>query len=167
MTIEKIYNKKEISVRSFNVCRYNKLITVTDLIDYYNHNNSFENLKGCGPRCQMELSGVHENYRNIADVDFNYDQKEDPLERIIPELTRTQREVINDFIVINTENLSVRSRNAISHYLSHNLNIRNFTNRIFLAKKFKLLEIKNVGPALFSSLFRISKIEAIEGEVGE
>jgi hypothetical protein len=65
--------------------------------------------------------------------------------KIILELTRVQREVINSLIFVNTKSLSVRSRNAISLYIKGNFTIRYFAEKILLSDNFNVNKIKNVG----------------------
>ena len=67
------------------------------------------------------------------------------MEEIIANLTRIQRKVINRFICINANNLSVRGRNALSNFLNGNFNIRNFSDKILLNKNFTLYTIDNIG----------------------
>ena len=55
MTIEEIYKKEEISVRSYNVCKYNELHSVSDLKKYYYKYKSFEKLRNCGRKSNEEL----------------------------------------------------------------------------------------------------------------
>src|SRR5690606_23702411 len=63
----------------------------------------------------------------------------------ISNLTRTQREIVNSFIEINENNLTNRSKNALSTFLNGNLKIRNLSERILTNERFNIQEIKNVG----------------------
>lgn len=146
MTIDEIYKKKEISVRSYNVCKYNELHSVSDLKKYYYKNKSFEKLRNCGRKSNEELIEICNKYPDdYFDNKEIEAKKENPLKSIISNLTRVQREVINSFIFVNTNSLSVRSKNAISLHLKNNLKVKNFTEKVLLSESFNVQNIKNVG----------------------
>src|SRR5690606_24347998 len=145
MTIDEIYKNEELSVRSYNVCRYNGLDSIDKLKEYYLTNHSFEKLRNCGRRSNEELIEICNKYQTTT-VNSSIEQTiEDPLEEILANLTRIQREVINSFILVNTNSLAVRSKNAISHFLEHNFSVRNFAEKILLNKHFNIADIENVG----------------------
>lgn len=146
MTIDEIYKKEEISVRSYHVCKYNELNSISDLKKYYYKNKSFEKLRNCGRKSNEELIEICNKYPddNFENKEIEV-KKENPLKSIITNLTRVQREVINSFIFVNTNSLSVRSKNAISLHLKNNLKVKNFTEKVLLSESFNVQNIKNVG----------------------
>lgn len=145
MTIEEIYDIEGISVRSYNLCKYNNLDTIEKLLDYYMANYTFENLRNCGRKSNEELIGISKKYRDYyTNKDLNK-SKENPLEKVLISLNRIQREVINSYITVNANNLSIRNRNAILKFLNDNLSVRNFAEKILLDKNLKVSKISNVG----------------------
>src|SRR5690606_17456330 len=103
------------------------------------------NLRNCGRRSNEELIEICKKYHSTnADITTEQTVK-NPLEEILANLTRIQREVINSFILVNTNSLAVRSKNAISHFLEHNCSVRNFAEKILLNKHFNIADIENVG----------------------
>lgn len=146
MTIDEIYKKEEISVRSYHVCKYNELHSVSDLKKYYYKNKSFEKLRNCGRKSNEELIDICNKYQGEylekQEVEI---KNENPLKNIILNLTRVQREVVNSFIFVNTNSLTVRSKNAISLHLKNNLKVKNFAEKILLAENFDVKNIKNIG----------------------
>lgn len=145
MTLGELRNRENLSVRSFNICRYNKLKTLSDILAYYNKHKSFENLRNCGRRSNEELISLCKKHQSTIVNSTSEQTNKDPLEEILPTLTRVQRSVINSFIAVNTEGLSVRSRNAISLYLNNNLKIKHFAEKILCSESFNVNNIKNVG----------------------
>ncbi len=144
-TLYEIFDNEEISVRSYNVCRYNGLDSIDKLKEYYLKNSSFENLRNCGRKSNEELIEVCKKYQT-TNVDNTTEQtNKNPLEEILANLTRIQREAINSFILVNANSLSIRSKNAISQFLDGNFTIRNFAEKILLNKKFIVVTIKQVG----------------------
>ncbi|MGY0407614.1 MAG: sigma factor-like helix-turn-helix DNA-binding protein [Polaribacter sp.] len=146
MTIDEIYKKKEISVRSYHVCKYNNLNSVKDLKEYYFKLKSFDNLPNCGRRSNEELIEICNKYKEeyLEKQELN-NKKGSSLKTIIPKLTRIQREAINSFILVNTNDLSVRSKNAIMIHLKKNLNIKNFAEKRLLSDSFNVRYIKSIG----------------------
>lgn len=146
MIIDELYKINKISVRSYHVCKQNDLNSIKDLKDYYFKYKSFDRLKNCGRKSNEELIKICFNYQEEHSICSNdYLEKEKPLKTIISELTRLQREVINSFILVNTNSLSVRSKNAILFHLNNNLKIKNFADNILLEENFQVNKIKNVG----------------------
>lgn len=146
MTIDEIYKKEEISVRSFHVCKYNELHSVSDLKKYYHQNKSFEKLRNCGRKSNEELIDICNKYQGEYLEQQEVEIKnENPLKNILLNLTRVQREVVNSFIFVNTNSLTVRSKNAISLHLKNNLKVKNFVTEILLSENFDVKNIKNIG----------------------
>lgn len=146
MTIDEIYKKEEISIRSYHVCKYHELNSISDLKKYYYKNKSFEKLRYCGRKSNEELIEICNKYPDDYFENKEIKVKEEnPLKDIISNLTRVQREVINSFIFVNTNSLSVRSKNAISLHLKNNLKVKNFTEKLLLSESFNVQNIKNVG----------------------
>lgn len=154
MTIDEIYRNENLSVRSYHACKYNGLETIGDIIKFYRENSSFDKLRNCGKKSNEELIELYNKYKN-TDFDFDkiYHVKiENKLKKNISELSRNQREVINSFIQINTNGLSIRSQNAIKTFLEQNLKIKNFTDKILFTDGFDIKKIRNVGARSVSEL---------------
>ena len=156
MTIDEIYRKEELSIRSYHVCRGNNLNSVKELKEYLYKNKSFKKLRNCGRKSDEELISICRSYyeKGIDSIDKGNGEiiAGNPLKKTIFELNRTQREVINNFIIVNTNNLSVRSNNAISLHLKGNLKIKNFAEKILLPDNFTVKNIKNIGAKSISEL---------------
>nr|WP_315188338.1 hypothetical protein [uncultured Flavobacterium sp.] len=147
MTIDEIHKKEPLSVRSYNVCKYNGLETLSDIIKFYRENRSFDKLRNCGRKSNEELTELYNKYKNI---DFVFQEIypvkfENKFKTIIFELSRNQREVINSFIQVNANSLSNRSQNGINSFLENNLKIKNFADKILFADGFDFKKIKNIG----------------------
>ncbi|WP_042246798.1 sigma factor-like helix-turn-helix DNA-binding protein, partial [Jejuia pallidilutea] len=168
MTIDEIYKKEEISVRSYHVCKYNELNSISDLKKYYYKNKSFEKLRNCGRKSNEELIELCNKYRDefLANRELEI-KKENSLKNIISNLTRIQREVINSFILVNTNSLSVRSKNAISLHLKRNFRIKNFAEKIFF-NSVDIKHWKNIGAKSIPEIeLYISTIRDFVKEVSE
>lgn len=146
-TIEDLLYEKKISVRSYNVCKYNNLETVQDLTEYYSIHKTFDLLRNCGRKSNEELSSVVMDYSleivSRPDTTLEKDKNTNTIPTL--NLSRIQREVINGFIKIQTNYLSNRSRNAISAHLNGNFQVRYFAEKLLLNKFFDPSKIENIG----------------------
>ena len=55
MTIDELYKKGEISVRSYHVCKYSYINSIADLKEFYINYNTFIKLNNCGRKSNEEL----------------------------------------------------------------------------------------------------------------
>ncbi len=147
ITIDEIYDKEDMSVRSYHICKDNNFYYVSDLISFYHKNKSFDKLRSCGQKSSKELVNICNKFqiRNSTDNLKIEIGGEKVLLNIVEKLNRIQREVINSCIYVNTKSLSRRSNNAISLYLENNFKIKNFTDKILASNKFKVKKLKNIG----------------------
>lgn len=170
MTLEEIYNNGGMSARSYNACRYNGLNTLEDIAEFYIKHKLFKKLPNCGDKSNDELIKICLTYQSDK-IESSKLKEENNLKTIISELTRIQREVINNFIFVNTNNpsvLSVRSRNAISSYLNQNLKIKNFASKILISNEFTLKDLNNIGKKCIPELkLYINSIEDFLNEVSK
>lgn len=165
MTIEEIYYSEDISVRSFNVCNDNDLKDLNAILKHYREHKNFSNLRNCGRKSNEELTDLCVKYIDYGSSQIVESSKpEKQLITTISNFTRTQREIVNSFIEINSNNLSNRSKNAITSFLNGNLKIRNISERILTNQRFNFKDIKNAGTKTVLELkgFIDSIIEFIE-----
>lgn len=153
MTIEEIYYSEDISVRSFNVCNDNDLKDLNAILKHYREHRTFGNLRNCGKKSNEELTDLCVKYKDYGNRQIVEPPKpEKQLFTTISNFTRTQREIVNSFIEINSNNLSNRSKNAITSFLNGNLKIRNISERILTNERFNFQDIKNVGTKTVTEL---------------
>lgn len=61
MTLEDLYNKKEISEKTYNVCVDNNLLTLKEIKSFFREHSSFYGLDTCGLRTNEELISLCQN----------------------------------------------------------------------------------------------------------
>lgn len=146
MDVEELQIKKIISSRTFNICKYNNIKTVDEVIKYYLTKKNFFILRNCGKKSNEELIDVVNLYIDeySKKIESNI-SNEHSLNEDINKATRLQREVINRFILEHTEQLSKRSSNALLTYLNGNLKIKNFAENFFSTNVFNIQSINNIG----------------------
>lgn len=148
MTIEELFLSNRISARSFNACIDNKLNTIDDLVSYYLENGTFDKLRKCGRRTNEELILVCESYASSTTLTIvsKTDERE-YLEKILTELNKLKRDIVNNYISFSFRKMKARSQNALLLFLDKNLKLRNISELILLNPNFSIASLKNVGEA--------------------
>jgi hypothetical protein len=147
MTIFDLKNNKEISERTFNICKENKLMDVYLIFNYFKNNKSFKNLKRVGEKSSKELYFICEKYidKNLF-LELNLVEIiENPKLNSIKKLSKNKLELIDIFIEYKLAFLSARNYNALSSFLNNNFQILNISEKIFTNDEFKTKNIKNIG----------------------
>jgi hypothetical protein len=55
LTIHDVFNQNKISTRTYNICKYNGILNIDDLIQYYEKYRTFRNIRTCGKGSEIEL----------------------------------------------------------------------------------------------------------------
>jgi hypothetical protein len=153
MTIEQIYYYKSLSVRSFNVCNNNGIKDLTEILSHYNNYGTFINIRNCGVKSNEELIDFCLKYINVeSNSILKAPESNEKFNLIFTNFTRTQREIINNFIKIKINNLSVRGKNSISIFLDNDLSLQNVIEKIIANNHFDYNNIKNAGAKTLEEL---------------
>jgi len=132
MTIDELYSFKDLSVRSYRVCKDNCLTDLSLIVNYYNQNNTFKNLKKCGNKSNQELVTLCLNHIN---------KNRSTISIVNP----SERNKLNEILLSHFSKLSNRSKNSLRFYLRGNLDIENVLNKIILNSSFNTSNLKNIG----------------------
>ncbi len=144
--VQKIKLSDNLSVRSLNVCNDNGLEDLNSILIYYQENKTFINLRNCGRKSDEELRMFCLKHIDLEFSSNFVNQKiKNPLIGLITNLSRTQREIINNYIKLSTSKLTNKSRNSIVAFLDENLSIENISDKIFSEERFNFLKIRNIG----------------------
>lgn len=173
-SIDEIYKNKEISIRTYNICRQNNLESTDKIMEYYIKHKTFINLKKVGRRTNEELKIICKKYISARLEIKNIEIKNIEIKKIkelkqkLQNLTSIQRKLICNFIEFNTNNLSVRSKNAISNLLDNKINLENISEQILLSETFDLNKINNIGTKCTPEILKyISNIRIFIDFVGQ
>lgn len=162
MLIEGLYNRKEISVRVYNICRRSGISSMDDLQIYFDKYKSFINLPNCGIQsndilidlCKKYIEDKLENKDIIEKDDSNneceelnveYVKNSNPISDLISNLSNLQKDVLNSIVLNNIKCLTVRSRNSLSNYLNNEYDIENLAKKTYLYDSFSIDQMKNIG----------------------
>ena len=64
-TIEFLCDIENLGIRGYNACKYFNLLTLKDLIDFYNANGNFLKVRNCGKKSNKELITICEKCHKI------------------------------------------------------------------------------------------------------
>jgi hypothetical protein len=146
MTLDEIYQKEDISVRSLNICDFNGLKDLDSILFYFKENKTFAKLRNCGKKSDDELSKLCLKYRTSDTTNNNI--KKDinvSLHQIITNLKTEQIILVNDFIGINVNKLSNRGKNALVKHLHGELNLNKINDNILTNIHFNYNHIRSAG----------------------
>jgi len=64
--LKELFDKENISIRSRNVCEFNRLSDIDSIFKFYFENQSFKDLRNCGNNSNEELIVFCEKYKNLS-----------------------------------------------------------------------------------------------------
>ena len=89
MTLEEINRKESLSIRTYNICKYNNLNTLEDILKYYKTHRSFKGLRNCGTKTDEELKYICKKYTYpVASATTNHTNTEIQQNISLDELNR-------------------------------------------------------------------------------
>jgi hypothetical protein len=146
--LQDLIYKEKLSVRTTNVCEYNFLTDIKSILKYYATNENFLKLRNCGKKSNEELIGICKKYENLNFYEkhtYITAKPENPLIKKIDKLTTKQKAVLNNIIYSKFNQLSVRSKNALSLLLQDSITVRAIKEEFFEIENYDFKKIKNVG----------------------
>ncbi len=64
-TIKELYIKNEINSRVYNICRYNNINTIEDLVNYFAQNGTFKKIRNNGKISNTKLEYLCNKYSKL------------------------------------------------------------------------------------------------------
>jgi hypothetical protein len=149
MSIYELKIVEKLTVRSINVCEYNSLATINDIVKFYNENGTFLKLRNCGQKTNEELIHIAEKYNKYVPLDNavinDKIQVVDELDLIFDNLTTKQKIILNNLFNAKLSNLNVRAYNAVKVILNSNFSFSNYFLNAIKDKSFNFRNVRNVG----------------------
>ncbi len=169
--IEDLKEIENLSVRSLNSCRNGEIKTLTELIKYYNKEQTFKKIRNCGAKSNDELIAVCEKYIDFAINSPNKEslstqisktnkplqklnnvienivetiKSKNQLQELIEKLTIKQKIILNSIINSIAQNLSIRTYNALSKHLNDKFTLKDINEKILSKSDNVLKNIRNV-----------------------
>ena len=148
-SLYQLVTEEELSVRVQNVCESNRLNNLNLILEYYNKHGDFKKLRNCGSNSNSELIELCKKYvefsfqSNFSDIEES--EFKNPLCIQIEELTIKHKAVLNNIIFSKYNQLSVRSKNALSNLLQNSITVGAIKEEFFVYENYDIKKIKNVG----------------------
>ena len=129
-SVDKMFQNNEISFRTRNICKSNKLDDLDSIINHLKKYQSFLNIKNCGDKSNEELIFICKK----NDIIIN---KEKPI--------TLEVDNIHNLLKLHFNKLSNKSKKYIENYLKGDLSIKNISEKIIFNSEFKYSNIRNFG----------------------
>lgn len=147
--LKELADIENLSVRTCNICKYNGLLDLKKILQYFWENGDFKKLRNCGSKSNQELINICNKYKNaipkLVKPTIEFKKEENVFVQIIDNLTIKQKAILNNLINAKFKNLTPRSVNALSNYLENAITIRNLKYYIFSNPNFDIGALQNVG----------------------
>ncbi len=146
--LEKLLNIKDISVKTYNICKYNNLVDLETILKHFLENGNFNKNKNFCSQTNKELLDVCNKYNYLLPriVGQPTDKAgNNVLNKNIENLSSRQEIIINTLIFSKFQNLSSRSSKALSEYLYNSINLKSLNENIFKLPLFNISVLKNIG----------------------
>lgn len=162
-SIEQLSEIEGLSNSTFNICKYNNLNNLFQILDYYNSHGHFHDIRNCGLQTSNELVQISQKYislhssNKMADIELPDLKSHTPLVEL-PEpekYTHLQKMIFTNFINIKISLLSVRLKNTLRKYLNDDYSFDTFERMILLTPEDKLRNINGLGEKSFVELRKL------------
>ena len=143
--LSNIAKSENLSVRTYNICKYNQLLNLNAILQYYFANNDFMGIRNCGKRTNRELITICVKHKKSyllkahQKTNFNYRNRE--ISRTIKNLTVKQTNIINCIVVWNIRKLLPETTKVISSYLGNSISIKRLHKYIFSNSYFETRDL--------------------------
>jgi hypothetical protein len=162
-SIEQLSEIENLSNRAINICKYNNLYNLFQILDHYDSHGHFHDIRNCGLQTSNELVQISQKYislhssNKMADIELPDLKSHTPLVEL-PEpekYTHLQKMIFTNFINIKIILLSVRLKNTLRKYLNDDYSFDTFERMILLTPEDKLRNINGLGEKSFVELRKL------------
>lgn len=159
LTLAELSKLEGLSIRTQNICRYNDLLDINSILEYYSKNRTFLKVRNCGEKSNLELLQVYEKYKDFHFcLKIESNEVSDSFQQTIESLTAKQKLIINNFIESKLRTLSVRGGNALKAKLKRDYTLSGLKS-ILTMERAELMKIQFIGNTT------INEIESFVNEV--
>lgn len=162
-TIEELSEIENLSNRAFNICKYNNLNNLFQILDHYDSHGHFHDIRNCGLQTSNELVQISQknislySSNKVADIELPDIKPHTPIVELpIPEkYTQLQKTIFANFINIKISLLSVRLKNVLRKYFNDDYSFDTFERLVLLTPEDKLRNINGLGEKSFVELRKL------------
>lgn len=123
ISLEQLSKIENLSVRSFNVCDWNRLNDLTAILTYYWENDDFLGLRNCGQKSNTELIGLCKKYENFV-IKPRIEVDENKIQKQLENITVRQKQILNNIINSQINELSKRANNVLNVFTNSDTSLK-------------------------------------------
>ena len=144
--LDELADVEGLSVRTYNICKYNDLLNLDDILQFFWEYGNFKKIRNCGDKSNRELLSLCEKSEYILINKTKPEQKDvkHTLIKIINNLSVRQKAIINNLLITKFNSLSNSSTKALRAYLNNQITLNGFKECVFSKPDFNILYIKNI-----------------------
>jgi hypothetical protein len=142
ISLDKLTEIENLSVRSSNVCELNGLNDLTSILAYFRKNSDFLALRNCGQKSNTELVELCGRYESFT-VETIKATPEYPLKKKLENLTARQKQILNNVINSQLNELSNRANNVLKVFTNSNTSLKGLFE-IIINPDFDIKNFRNV-----------------------
>lgn len=143
ISLDKLTEIENLSVRSSNVCEWNGLKDLTAILAYFWENNDFLGLRNCGQKSNTELIELCRRYESFIIKPIKA-VPENPLKKQLENLTVRQKQILNNVINSQLNELSNRANNVLKVFTNSDTSLKGLFE-ILINPDFDIKNFRNVG----------------------
>jgi len=143
ISLEQLTKIENLSVRSANVCEWNELKDLTAILSYYWEYSDFLGLRNCGQKSNIELIELCKRYENFV-IKPIIDAPVNPLQKQLENLTVRQKQILNNVINSQLNELSNRANNVLKVFTNSDTSFKGLYE-IIINPDFDIKNFRNVG----------------------
>lgn len=143
ISLDKLTEIENLSVRSSNACKWNGLNDLTAILAYFWKNNNFLGLRNCGQKSNIELIELCRRYKSFIIKPIKA-VPENPLKKQLENLTVRQKQILNNIINSQLNELSNRANNVLKVFTNSDTSLKGLYE-IIINPDFDIKNFRNVG----------------------
>jgi len=147
ISLDKLAEIENFSVRSYNLCHYNGLDSLYEILAFFNEYKNFLRIRNCGRKSNIELVNLCKKYERF-DINSTFSKQEEITEISIRQqlsnLTVRHRNILNNIIDNQYRELSTRARNVLSDYSDKDISI-NGLFELIVGNNIAFKNLRNIG----------------------
>ena len=164
LDLDEIKKNYALSVRSYNVCLHNDLLTILKIINYFLEHGDFLNLWSCGVKSSMELETICTDYLDSSNVgpgfrifeteDGTKDEESTRIYEYLVNFNEAQNIILESKIRALLKKLTVNAKKSLSFVLHNDFSNANIFVKLNSGsiKKFKLSWLRDVDEKIIEEL---------------
>jgi hypothetical protein len=134
VTIDFLYNSKQLSTRAYTSCQNHQLKSLKDLKEHLKKNGNFKSIKGCGRKVNKELLKISKQNEDFFKIELND----------IETSSIFDYQFETKFNEQFRKKMGISAQNALAKYLDYTFT-KEQIEKYIIGKDFSKIKLTNVG----------------------